>query len=117
MSTDIQDYIVHTGTQEWTPLVEEGIDCTGLSWMPLRYDETGIRPVSFLLKLEPGAKYPYHNHPDGEEILVLEGSCEIEKTIFKAGDYLYTPPDFRHSVKSDKGCTLFLMVPKEVEIL
>lgn len=117
MSTDIRDYIVKTSTTDWAPLVEEGIDCTGLSWMPLRYDETGKRPVSFLLKFEPGAKYPYHNHPEGEEILILEGNCEIEGAAFNAGDYLYTPANFRHSVKSEDGCTLFLMVPKEVEIL
>lgn len=117
MSTDIQDYIVHTATQAWSPLAEEGVDCTGLSWMPLRLEENSTRPLSFLLKFEPEAKYPYHNHPEGEEILVLKGSCEIENTMFRQGDYLYTPPNFKHSVKYEEGCTLFLMVPKEVEIL
>lgn len=117
MSTDIKDYIVSTATQAWSPLEEKGVDCTGLSWMPLRLEENGKRPLSFLLKLESGAKYPYHNHPEGEEILVLKGSCEIENTTFQQGDYLYTPPNFKHSVKSDEGCILFLMVPKEVEIL
>lgn len=115
MSTDIQDYIVKTNSEKWSPLEEEGIDCIGINWMPLRWE--GNRPVTFLLKFDPGAKYPYHNHPAGEEILVLEGSCELENTIFNKGDYLYTPPNFKHSVKSAKGCTLFLMVPEEVEIL
>ncbi len=114
---DIRNYMVQTDAQHWEQLNEEGVDCTGLKWMPLKFDEHGTRPVSFLLKFEPGSQYPYHNHPEGEEILVLKGSCEIEGVSFTKGDYLYTPPGFKHSVRSTGGCTLFLMVPKEVEIL
>ncbi|WP_192350111.1 cupin domain-containing protein [Algoriphagus sp. Y33] len=117
MSTDIHDYIVQTSSTKWSPLVEKGIDCTGISWMPLRFDEEGKRPVTFLLKFEQGSRYPYHNHPGGEEILVLEGGCEIEGTAFRKGDYLYTPANFKHAVASSQGCTLFLMVPQEVQIL
>ena len=64
-----------------------------------------------------GASYPYHNHPAGEEIFVLDGSCLIEGTTLVAGDYLYTPPQYKHSVKSETGCTLFFVIPEEVEIL
>lgn len=32
----------------------------------LRYDEAAKRSPSILLKFEPGASYPYHNHPGGE---------------------------------------------------
>ncbi len=117
MSINIQDYIIRTSVSQWLPLEEENVDCTGMSWMPLRWDENAERPISFLLKFAPGASYPYHNHPAGEEILVLDGSCELEGTSIQKGDYLYTPPNFKHAVKSEAGCTLFLMVPKEVEIL
>lgn len=117
MSTNIEDYIVKTATTDWKPLIEEGIDCSGLYWMPLRYDEDGKRPLSFLAKFEANSIYPYHNHPAGEEILVLEGSCEIEGKVLHKGDYLYTPPNFKHSVQTTTGCILFFMVPEEVEIL
>ena len=117
MSTDIHDYIVKTTTTDWAPLQEEGVDCTGIRWMPLRWDEKQKRPLSFLLQFEAGSSYPYHNHPGGEELLVLEGSCELEGVMLRKGDYLYTPAGFKHSVKSAAGCTLFLMVPQEVEIL
>lgn len=83
----------------------------------LRYDESAGRAPSILLKFEPGAKYPYHNHPGGEEIFVLEGSCLIEGAALSAGDYLYTPLGFKHSVKSETGCVLMLVIPEEVEIL
>ncbi len=97
-STKIEDYIVKTEKAEWTPLLEQGVDTTGISIKVLRRDETG-RPPSFLLKFEKGAKYPYHNHPDGEELFVLEGSCIIEGAQLNQGDYLYTPPNFKHSVR------------------
>ncbi|HOY12311.1 MAG TPA: cupin domain-containing protein [Saprospiraceae bacterium] len=115
-STKIEDYIVKTEKAEWTPLLEQGVDTTGISIKVLRRDETG-RPPSFLLKFEKGAKYPYHNHPDGEELFVLEGSCIIEGAQLNQGDYLYTPPNFKHSVRTETGCILYFIVPAEVEIL
>src|SRR5690606_21886244 len=110
MSTNMEDYLVRTESKNWKPLIEAGVNTTGISWMPLRYDETGKRPLSFLSKFEPGAEYPYHNHPGGEEIFVVEGSCEIEGMHLIKGDYLYTPIDFKHSVKTKNGCTLFFNV-------
>ncbi|PHN02503.1 dimethylsulfonioproprionate lyase family protein [Flavilitoribacter nigricans] len=116
MSTKIEDYIVNTISPKWTPLSEPGIDTAGLYVSTLRVDENG-RPPSFLLKFEPGASYPYHNHPAGEELLVLEGSCIIAGATLEKGDYLYTPPNFKHSVRSETGCVLYFVVPEEVEIL
>lgn len=117
MKTDIKDYIIRSNYTAWKPLTEDGVDTLGISVKVLRYDEHQKRPVSFLLRFEPGASYPYHNHPAGEELLVLEGSCSIEGVVFSGGDYLYTPPGFKHSVKSETGCTLLFIVPAEVEIL
>lgn len=116
-STNIHDYIAKTNNTPWKPLVEEGVDTSGIFVKVLRFSEDQQRPPTFMLRFGPGASYPYHNHPAGEELLVLEGSCIIEKVTLQAGDYLYTPPGFKHSVQSETGCTLLLMVPEEVEIL
>lgn len=117
MSTDIHDYITKTNRTAWKALKEEGVDTRGISVKVLRYDEQQKRPPTFMLRFEPGASYPYHNHPAGEELLVLEGSCIIEGATLQAGDYLYTPPTYKHAVKSETGCTLLLIVPEEVEII
>ncbi|WP_431127756.1 dimethylsulfonioproprionate lyase family protein [Flagellimonas flava] len=116
MSTNIEDYIVRTDSMAWKPLNENGVDTKGIYVKPLRLEKIG-RPSSFILKFEPETSYPYHNHPAGEELLVLEGTCIIEGAVLKKGDYLYTPPGFKHSVKTSTGCVLFFMVPEEVEIL
>ncbi len=117
MDTNIKHYVASTSNMEWTPLREKGIDNTGIFVKILRFDEQQQRPPSILLKFEAGARYPYHNHPAGEEIFVTKGSCFVNDTLLNAGDYLYTPPEFKHSVRTETGCEMIFIVPQEVEIL
>jgi quercetin dioxygenase-like cupin family protein len=112
----IKDYIVKTNSTEWKPLVEKNVNTNDIYVIPLRYNETGRAP-SIMLKFEPGASYPYHNHPSGEELFVLDGSCFINETKLEKGDYLYTPPNAKHSVRSETGCIILFIVPGEVEII
>ena len=102
---------------EWKPLMEEGVDTKGIFVKVLRYDEKSNRSPSILLKFEPGAKYPAHNHPGGEEVFVLEGKIKFGNKNLAAGDYLFTPPNGKHAVWSESGCTMLLVIPEEVEIL
>jgi quercetin dioxygenase-like cupin family protein len=117
MNTDINDYIKRKHKTEWQPLIENGTNYTGISVIPLNYHEARQRSTTILLKFEPGATYPYHNHPGGEEIFVLNGEAILENVTLSEGDYLYTPVNFKHSVTTKTGCTLLLIVPEEVEIL
>jgi quercetin dioxygenase-like cupin family protein len=112
----IEDYIVKTNTTKWEPLVEKNVITNGIYVISLRHDETGRAP-SIMLKFEAGASYPYHNHPSGEELFVLEGSCFINEVELEKGDYLYTPPNAKHSVRSETGCVLLFIIPSEVEII
>lgn len=117
MNSSIHNYIVKNNRKPWQPLIEKGIHYQGISVISLRYDEAKERSTTILLQFEPNATYPYHNHPGGEEIYVLSGEVIIEDAILKAGDYLYTPVNFKHSVTSTAGCTLLFVIPEEVEIL
>lgn len=117
MMTNMENYIVRNGSIEWKPLKEQGVDTTGIYVKSLRFDNQKMRSPSILLKFEPGAKYPYHNHPAGEEIYILSGSCIINFSTLNEGDYLYTPPGFKHSVKTETGCEMLLVIPSEVEIM
>src|SRR5262245_26933213 len=117
MNTFILSGHVKTAEIDWRPLVESGVDTKGISTKALRTDPVTGRATTFLLRFEPGASYPYHNHPAGEELFVLAGSCVIEGTTVVAGDYLYTPPGSKHAVRTDTGCTILFQVPEEVQIL
>ena len=117
MTTDIKNYIVESSLKSWKPLIEKDIHYEGIFVKSLRYDDVNKRSSTILLKFEAGASYPYHNHPAGEELFVLEGNCSIEGALLKQGDFLYTPPNFKHAVKSESGCVLLFVVPEEVQIL
>lgn len=117
MEANIENYIARTASMEWKSLIEDGIDTKDIFIKVLRFNEQQQRPCAIILKFEPGAGYPFHNHPAGEEIFVIKGSCLVNDTILSAGDYLYTPPGFKHAVKTEKGCEMILIVPEEVEIL
>jgi len=117
MTTNIHDYVRRAAGRDWQPLVENGIHYNGISVISLRYDEQKVRSTTILLRFEPGASYPYHNHPGGEEIFMLSGEAQLEDIILNAGDYLYTPVNFKHSVKTATGCTMLFIIPEEVEIL
>lgn len=117
METHINKYIVQTTQTEWKPLTEDGVDTRGIYFKMLRYDDTQKRPPSFILKFEAGASYPFHNHPSGEEAFVLEGEAYFNEAKLSKGDYLYTPPNFKHSVRTEIGCEILFIVPEEVEII
>ena len=64
--------------------------------------------VTSVVRYEPGSKFHVHDHPDGEEILVLEGVFSDEHGDWPAGTYLLNPEGFRHAPFSREGCVLFV---------
>lgn len=64
--------------------------------------------VTSLVRYQPGAEFPSHDHPEGEEILVLEGVFSDEHGHWPAGSYLLNPEGFRHQPWSEEGCLLFV---------
>jgi hypothetical protein len=64
--------------------------------------------VTSLVRYEPRSKFPRHPHPDGEEILVLEGVFSDEHGDWPAGTYLLNPEGFSHVPFSNPGCLLFV---------
>ncbi len=64
--------------------------------------------VTSVVRYEPGATFPAHDHPGGEEILVLDGVFSDEHGDWPAGTFLLNPEGFRHAPFSKPGCTLFV---------
>ncbi len=64
--------------------------------------------VTSVVRYEPHSRFPAHDHPDGEEILVLEGVFSDEHGNWPAGTFLLNPEGFRHSPFSEPGCVLFV---------
>ena len=64
--------------------------------------------VTSIVRYDAGSRFPAHGHPDGEEILVLEGIFADEHGEYPAGTYLLNPDGFRHAPRSDEGCVLLV---------
>lgn len=68
---------------------------------------TGRR--SLLLRLQPGAGYPSHEHPEDEECLVLEGDLRFGDLELRVGDFQLAPAGVPHPAAfSPSGCLLFI---------
>ncbi len=64
--------------------------------------------VTSLVTYQPGASFSRHEHPDGEEILVLEGLFSDEHGDWPAGSWLLNPEGFAHQPFSRDGCLLLV---------
>jgi len=109
--TDRDETFTRSVTTDWRPSKVPGV-----SVKVLRSDEASGESAA-LVRLEPGASFPAHDHPAGEEVYVLEGDVRIGRHQLKVGDYLYTPPDGKHDAASTGGCVFLVTLPKPVVIL
>jgi anti-sigma factor ChrR (cupin superfamily) len=77
----------------------------GLSVLPLH--SFGSENV-WLVRWQPGARLPRHSHWGGEEVLVLEGSCDDENGHYPAGSWIRSPHGSRHTPSSAEGCLVYV---------
>lgn len=95
---------VDTNAMEWTPspsgtVFRKRVHLVGPP-------ESG--QVTSVVRYAPDSAFPAHDHPEGEEILVLDGVFSDEHGDWPAGTYLLNPEGFRHAPFSRKGCVLFV---------
>ncbi len=64
--------------------------------------------VTSIVRYQPDSRFPPHDHPGGEEILVLEGVFSDEHGDWPVGTFLLNPEGFRHAPFSKSGCILFV---------
>ncbi len=78
-------------------------------WRKPLYREGGESgPVTSLVRFAPGGTFRRHCHPQGEEMLVLEGVFSDEHGDYPAGSYLLNPDGSCHTPASEPGCTLLV---------
>jgi anti-sigma factor ChrR (cupin superfamily) len=98
-----QRVVVDTRHMAWEP------SPSGTVWRKPLYRQGGeFGPVTSLVRYAPGGAFPEHAHPEGEEILVLEGVFSDEHGDYPAGTFLMNPHGSRHAPRSAGGCTLFV---------
>ena len=102
---------------KFEPFDNYGNSIPGMSWHKISYNkETG--QGSYVLKMEPGAKSLLHKHVSYEEFLILDGELiDLDKKIFKKGDFITFEPGSSHSSFSKIGCLLLVFQRARNELL
>ena len=68
---------------------------------------------SYMIRLEPGAWAPAHDHPADEECLVLEGTLWQGDVFLKTGDFHVARPGMRHGdLRTDTGALVIIRYAK-----
>ena len=91
-----------TAALRWRPGPVEGVTVKPL------YAQDGYRERITLLRIKAGAGPFPHDHPDGEEVFVLDGAIEDEYGSYPAGSWIRSPPGSRHAPLSRIGAVLLV---------
>jgi len=100
----MQNQISYGGSMEW-----QGSPARGVRRKRLFHSgeaEGGV--VTSIVEYAAGSEFPEHGHPEGEEMLVLDGTFSDERGDFGRGSYLLNPEGFRHAPFSRQGCVVFV---------
>jgi anti-sigma factor ChrR (cupin superfamily) len=100
-------------------------DWDDLAWEPFRL---GIRvhwlyrtgdggPEAALLRYEPGAAVPLHEHGGWEHILVLAGAQSDGSAVYGEGALMISAPGTRHAITSAEGCVVLALWHSPVRII
>ncbi len=104
MKEDEAAIIRRAAALDWTPSPDGAVERK--RYLHVGAPESGV--VTSLVRYRPGARFPRHPHPDGEEILVLEGTFSDHTGDFPTGAHLLNPQGFSHAPWSAPGCLLFV---------
>ena len=95
--------VIESPQQDWVASPMPGV------WRrPLAREDAERGHATSIVRYEPGARFSAHDHPEGEEILVLEGLFSDETGDYPAGTYFRNPEGFRHAPFSNEGCVLLV---------
>lgn len=94
-----------------------------LPWQPFRdgvdiyrlYGD-GTGSAAALLRYQPGASIPRHDHQGFEHIFILCGSQTDQNGEHTAGTLVINPPSSNHSVVSTSGCIVLAIWEKPISV-
>lgn len=98
-----QRAVVAPGQYHWVTSPQDGVDRVMLD----RLGKEKARATS-IVRYATASHFPHHQHPGGEEILVLAGTLIEGARRYPAGWYLRNPPGSSHQPSSDEGALLFV---------
>ena len=107
--TDLFKIIEHPEQFDWQPF-REGVEIYSL------YSSGSEGSAAALLRYQPGATVPQHEHSGFEHILVLSGSQSDLNGTHAAGTLVINPPLSRHTVASESGCIVLAIWERPIKL-
>ena len=98
-----QRIVIDTHQQDWVASPKAGV-----FRKPLAREEAEQGHATSIVRFDAGSSFNEHNHPLGEEILVLEGVFSDHTGDYGPGSYIRNPKGFVHAPFSKEGCVLFV---------
>ena len=95
--------IVAPHQYQWVASPQRGVERVMLD----RLGGENARATS-IVRYAPNSYYPDHQHPGGEEILVLSGTFTEGDEHYPAGWYLRNPPGSSHRPSTTEGAVIFV---------
>ena len=96
--------VVDTNAMAWEASPSPGV------WRKRLFLDGAIESgrVTSLVRFEPGARFPAHGHPNGEEYFVLSGVFTDEDGDWPSGYFVLNPDGSRHAPSTAGGCEIFV---------
>ncbi|GLS91550.1 cupin [Psychromonas marina] len=95
--------VINTEQQAWVASPKAGV------WRkPLAREDAERGHATSIVKFDAGATFSEHDHPLGEEILVLSGVFSDHTGDYHAGSYFRNPEGFLHAPYSKEGCVILV---------
>lgn len=98
-----QRAVIETEALDWVASPAPGVERRML-------DRDGAESgrATSVVRFAAGSEFPPHDHPGGEEFLVLEGTFSDETGDLGPGTYVRNPVGSRHKPASRDGCTILV---------
>lgn len=98
-----QRIVIDSDELDWVASPRPGV------WRkPLAREDAERGHATSIVRYDAGAEFSAHNHPGGEEILVLQGTFSDETGDYPSGTYFRNPEGFRHAPFSREGCVILV---------
>ena len=96
-------------------LASRYVDVAAMPWQDTRWPKIKMKVLfedkatglaTLLMRWEPGAELPLHEHVRIEQTFVLEGSFEDDEGECTAGNFVWRPAGSRHTARSPRGALM-----------
>ena len=77
-------------------------------WIKPLFEDKSRHLKTWLMKVDPGAYSPLHDHAELEQVYVLQGSFYDQNNVYRAGEYILRAPGAMHTAGSEEGALVIL---------